>query len=530
MLKYYVMNKALEDKLKTLPAKPGVYFHKAADGEVIYVGKAAVLKNRVRQYFNNSPKDAKTMKLVQNIAMTDWIETDSEMDALFLENEMIKRYKPKYNILLRDDKNNSYVRIDFKSEWPTVALTRVPMDDGAEYIGPFYGSAPVKRALRYLRHTFPYLTKLSERDSKLMQQLHLTPDGTNEEYKKSLRQLARYLKGERVSIQKELAIEMNEASDRLDFERAATLRNQINSLNHLRDKIIFGSDEFMDISKDRGLDGAMDLFQLEKPPRRIEGYDISHQGGQDVVGSMVVFTNGVADKREYRKFKISRNKNDDFAAMREVMGRRFSPRHLSWGQPDLIVVDGGAPQINAIYDVVSDDIPIVGMAKDNDLVVVCKNKSHLDTAKIKSLIAKPIDGVTVNDQSDHYEINLHVGAQHSAGHSFTFIGSAVVSPYTDLLKLLERLRDESHRFAIAYHQSVKQKRQISSQLDEIPGIGPKTRRKLLRHFGSVKKIGEASETDIATLVGPKLAHTIHQSLAHVAGEAASPHQPAEPHD
>lgn len=470
------------------------------------------------------------MKLVQNIAMTDWIETDSEMDALFLENEMIKRYKPKYNILLRDDKNNSYVRIDFKSEWPTVTLTRVPMDDGAEYIGPFYGSAPVKRALRYLRHTFPYLTKLSERDSKLMQQLHLTPDGTNEEYKKSLRQLARYLKGERVSIQKELAIEMNEASDRLDFERAATLRNQINSLNHLRDKIIFGSDEFMDISKDRGLDGAMDLFQLEKPPRRIEGYDISHQGGQDVVGSMVVFTNGVADKREYRKFKMSRNKNDDFAAMREVMGRRFSPRHLSWGQPDLIVVDGGAPQINAIYDVVPDDIPIVGMAKDNDLVVVCKNKSHLDTAKIKSLITRPIDGVTVKDQSDHYEINLHVGAQHSAGHSFTFIGSAVVSPYTDLLKLLERLRDESHRFAIAYHQSVKQKRQISSQLDEIPGIGPKTRRKLLRHFGSVKKIGEASETDIATLVGPKLAHTIHQSLAHVAGEAASPHQPAEPHD
>lgn len=505
------MNQALSDKLKTLPNSPGVYFHKDKNGEVIYVGKAAVLKNRVRQYFNNSPKDNKTTKLVQNIAMTDWIETDSEIDALFLENEMIKRYKPKFNILLRDDKNNSYVRINFKDEWPTVTLTRVPLDDGAEYIGPFYGSAPVKKALRYLRRSFPYLTKSSERDSALLRQLHLTPADDSKSYKADLHNLARYLRGERIKIQRELEHEMKVASHNLDFERATELRNKLTSLNELRRQIIFGRDEFMDISKDKALFGAQQLFGLDNPPRRIEGYDISHQGGQDVVGSMVVFTNGVADKREYRKFKISHNKNDDFAAMAEVMTRRFSPRHISWGMPDLIVVDGGAPQINAVCDKVL-DLPIIGMAKDNDEIIVSKTNSHVSLGKIEELATSESHNIAIVDHGEFYSINLHVGAQHSAGHSFTFLGSAEINPYTDLLKLLQRLRDESHRFAITYHQSLKRKRQTSGELDNIPGVGPITKRKLLRHFGSVTKIKTADENELAKVVGAKLAHVIHESL------------------
>ena len=505
------MNQALRDKLKTLPNSPGVYFHKDAKGEVIYVGKAAVLKNRVRQYFNNSPKDNKTVKLVQNIAMTDWIETDSEIDALFLENEMIKRYKPKFNILLRDDKNNSYVRINFKDEWPTVTLTRVPLDDGAEYIGPFYGSAPVKKALRYLRRSFPYLTKSSEQGSALLRQLHLVPTGSSKDYKADLHTLVRYLKGERVKIQRELGKEMKQAADDLDFERATELRNKLSNLNELRRQIIFGRDEFMDISKDKALNGAQKLFNLDNIPRRIEGYDISHQGGQDVVGSMVVITNGVSDKREYRKFKISRNKNDDFAAMAEVMTRRFSGRHLSWGMPDLIVVDGGAPQINAVADCVL-NLPVIGMAKENDEIIVSKSGSHIDTAQIADLAANPPAGMAVTDHGDCYAINLHVGAQHSAGHSFSFLGSAEINPYTDLLKLLQRLRDESHRFAITYHQSLKQRRQTSSKLEDIPGIGPATRRKLLRHFGSVARVKEASEQELASVVGPKLAQSIKKAV------------------
>lgn len=152
-------NEKLLNKLRTLPASPGVYFHKNAEGEVIYVGKAAVLKNRVRQYFHNTKKDAKTAALVREIADTDWIVVDTEMDALFLESEMIKRYKPKWNILLRDDKTVSYVRIDMKSEVPFVSFTRTPLDDKATYIGPFYGKRAVEKALRVLRKVFPYYDK-----------------------------------------------------------------------------------------------------------------------------------------------------------------------------------------------------------------------------------------------------------------------------------------------------------------------------------------------------------------------------------
>ena len=151
------VNTALKEKLKTLPRTPGVYFHKSANGEIIYVGKAAVLKNRVRQYFqSNKDFDAKTRALVNEIDDTDWVETESEIDALFLESEMVKRYMPRFNILLRDDKSQTYVRIDMKREWPTVTFTRNPADDGARYIGPFYSGFAVKQALRYLRKIFPY--------------------------------------------------------------------------------------------------------------------------------------------------------------------------------------------------------------------------------------------------------------------------------------------------------------------------------------------------------------------------------------
>jgi excinuclease ABC subunit C len=154
------MNAKLETKLKDLPRSPGVYFHKSKTGEIIYVGKAAILKNRVKQYFQNTrDMDVKTRALVAEIADTDWTETESEIDALFLESEMVKRYMPRYNILLRDDKSQTFVRIDMKSEWPHVEFTRNPADDGAEYFGPYYNGFAVKKALRYLRKVFPYYTK-----------------------------------------------------------------------------------------------------------------------------------------------------------------------------------------------------------------------------------------------------------------------------------------------------------------------------------------------------------------------------------
>ncbi len=169
------MDTTLKQKLDKLPAVPGVYFHKNSAGEVIYVGKAAVLRNRVRQYFQNSKKDPKTAALVAAIADTDWITVDTEMDALFLESEMIKRYKPKWNILLRDDKTVSYVRIDMKSEVPYVSFTRTPADDTATYVGPFYGKVAVERAVRVLRRVFPYYVRPYDGKKTLDTDLGLTP-------------------------------------------------------------------------------------------------------------------------------------------------------------------------------------------------------------------------------------------------------------------------------------------------------------------------------------------------------------------
>ena len=186
------MDLELKQKLNTLPLAPGVYFHKNKDGEIIYVGKAAVLKNRVRQYFQKSTKDAKTQALVNEISDTDWIVVDTEMDALFLESEMIKRYKPKWNILLRDDKTVSYVRIDMKSEVPYVSFTRNPLDDKATYIGPFYGKSSVEKAVRSLRKIFPYYTKPYTHRKSLDTDLGLTPGievgkSTPRDYKRNLR-------------------------------------------------------------------------------------------------------------------------------------------------------------------------------------------------------------------------------------------------------------------------------------------------------------------------------------------------------
>jgi excinuclease ABC subunit C len=190
------MNTSLAQKLKNLPNSPGVYFHKSASGEVIYVGKAAVLKNRVRQYFQaNRDIDAKTRALVAEIEDTDWIETDSEIDALFLESEMVKRYMPRYNILLRDDKSQLYVRIDIKSEWPHVSFTRNPADDKARYIGPFYNGHALKKALRYLRKVFPYYTKppgTHRVDFDVHLGLSPRSDMTSQEYKSSLKKLIRH--------------------------------------------------------------------------------------------------------------------------------------------------------------------------------------------------------------------------------------------------------------------------------------------------------------------------------------------------
>lgn len=529
------MNARLEAKLKTLPRSPGVYFHKSTSGEIIYVGKAAVLRNRVRQYFQSSRlMDIKTQALVAEIDDTDWVETESEIDALFLESEMVKRYMPRYNVLLRDDKSQSFVRIDMKSDWPTVTTTRNPSDDGADYYGPFYNGLALRKALRYLRRVFPYFIKSPDpRDSKLAAQIGITPDirEGSDAYKATLRKLISYIKGNRKALAHELEREMKAAAAAQQFEQAAHYRNRLHAMRELQRRVMFGDREFLDISKDRALSDLADLLGLAKVPVRIEGYDISHMGGTNVVASMVVFTNGVSDRAEYRKFKTTLQQNNDTYNMYETLLRRLSEKNLkSWGTPDLLLVDGGKPQLTAAIKALrerSANIPIISIAKREEELIIHATGSNISLDTIRELQQHSTPGIGVFNEGEFIVVNLHLGQRNAGGHSKNlrsrmdgvvgFDGTGVEhqthSKYGDVVKLFQRIRDESHRFAISYHTVLKRQKQTASSLEAIPGIGPATRRMLIRKFGSVRRVAAANDQELIAAVGPKKTALLRQYLA-----------------
>lgn len=484
------MNQVLENKLRQLPKDPGVYFYKHKGGEIIYVGKAAVLRNRVRQYFQASrSRDPKTEALIAEIADVDWMVVESELEALFLEAEMIKRYMPRYNIMLRDDKAMSYIRIDYDSDYPTVSTTRRPLDDGAKYFGPYFSTHAVRQSLKLLRRVFPFATKrpVGQKRANLNYHLGLDPgleDGRTslEEYRANLRKLIAIIVGRRKTIIKTLEADMKRAAKASQFEKAAKIRNQLFALQGLDKQVIFSDKEFLDISKDHALNELVNLLSIEKFPHRIEGYDISHMQGTDVVASMVVFTNGVSNKAEYRKFKTRINHNNDFYNMNETIRRRLSEKNRkAWGLPSLVLIDGGKGQLDAAIQARDElgcqKIPFIGLAKREEQIVIQKVKS----------------GLVLNQQELH-----KLGGFMSETDDFILIN---LPANTNLVKLLQRIRDESHRFAVSYHSVLKAKRQTASQLDDIPSIGPSTKKKLIRKFGSVRGIGQASDTELEDAVG-----------------------------
>lgn len=494
------MQQRLKNKLQLLPKTPGVYFHKNGQGEIIYVGKAAVLNNRVRQYFQKSrTRDIKTDALVAEIADTDWIEVETELDALFLEAEMIRRYMPRYNILLRDDKSMVYIRVDYNSDYPTVSTTRRPLDDGARYFGPFLSIGSVRQALRLLRRIFPFATKKANGAKRANLHYHLGLDpGLEEgktslkEYRANLRKLIAYIEGKRAAVIKELEKEMKKYAKSKQYEQAAQVRNQLFALKNLAKQVVFSDKEYLDISKDMALAELTDLLGLKTIPRRIEGYDISHQQGSDVVASMVVFTNGATNKGEYRKFKTRFNKNDDFYNMNETIMRRFGAKNVKlWGLPNLVLIDGGKGQLQAALkarDERNIDVPFIGLAKREEQIIIAKNNSKviLDKNKLGQLKG------FVQENELFYVVSLPKTAH--------------------IIKLLQRIRDESHRFAISYHSTLKTKRQTASILDEIPGIGPKTKQKLLKKFGSVQGVKHAEPADLESILGASKATLLRKYL------------------
>lgn len=472
------MDGELENKLKQLPAEPGVYFHKSKTGEIIYVGKAAVLKNRVRSYFQNARvRDPKTDALVAEIVDVDWTVVETELDALFLESEMVKRYMPRYNILLRDDKSQLFVRIDMQNPYPHISFTRQPLDDGADYFGPYFNGWAVRKALRYLRKVFPYsMHEIMPKRVCLQYHIGLCPGVeeqkiSSQEYKNTLRKLIRYLKGERQALMRDIERDMKTAAEMQQFEAAAQLRNQLRNLYELQKQIIFRDREFMDVSKDYALSELMELLHLPDVPRRIEGYDISHMSGTNNVASMVVATNGLADKSQYRKFKMRLPGNNDFGHMKETMLRRFAKKHDDWPRPDVILIDGGKGQVGAALEALSEigvTIPLIGLAKRLETIIIPRDEHRFEERLLPH--------------------NSHI------------------------IKLLQRVRDESHRFAVSYHTNLKRTGQTKSKLDEIPGVGPATRKKLVQTFGSTRGVEQATQAHLHAALGARKGEQIWQWL------------------
>lgn len=476
----------LKNKLATLPTTPGVYQYKNAKGKLIYIGKAANLKNRVSSYFQASRhRDPKTEILVGEIATVDWIVVGSEAEALFLESELIKRYKPPFNIDWKDEKNFIYVKIPVTDEFPVVSYVRRPLDDRAKYFGPFTSSDSLRRAMKVLRRVFPFVTHATLPPRGCLQfHLGLCP-GPEEnaisarDYKHNLKKLMLYLGGHQDKLIATLEREMAQAAKKQNFELAAKTRDQLAALQALPHKRVFSDQEMFDLTLDQALVGLSDQLGLKGLPRRIEAYDISNFQGTDAVASMTVFQDGLPARDQYRKFKMRARGPNDFAMMSEVISRRFALKGEveNWPKPDLVLIDGGKGQLSAALESMRAfevDLLTIGLAKREEDII----------------------------RSRRYDAG-------SDTHDFEIIR---LPHSSQALQLLQRIRDEAHRFAVNYHAHIRDQRVRRSALDEIPGIGPANRKKLIKAFGSVHGVKEADEQTLATVIGPAKATIVKEHL------------------
>ncbi len=598
----------LEEELRNLPDEPGVYIMHNSEDTVIYVGKAKILKNRVRQYFQkNSSHTPKVLAMVSNIAYFEYIVTDSETEALALECNLIKKYKPKYNILLKDDKHYPYIKVTVNEPYPKVMKVRKLQKDGAKYYGPYVSGITLKNTMELVQKLFkpPMCHRKFPDDIRKGRpclNYHInncfapcTGRVSKEEYRQVYFNICRFLDGNHKALISELTEQMMRASDNMEFEKAADLRDKIRAVKDIeeRQKIIntakqdnrdvialaredsiafcevffirsgkvigresykidntqhSSSEEIMtdfvkqfyqdseyipeeilteyeiedseaimewlrgrkkkkviisapkrgdklhmiemvrknaDIAlgnykikvmkekeKNTLLDTMQELLRLEKRPMRIEAYDISNIQGADNVGAMVVFENGKSAKRKYRLFKIKSFEGaDDYAAMREVIYRRFrhaldEEEQIKQGLmlrkeakflplPDLILLDGGIGHLNTItelFEMMETDIPIFGMVKN-------------DRHRTRGLVSKN--------------------------------GEIEISPASPVFKLVTHIQDEVHNAAISYHRKLHGK--IESELDKINGIGEKRRKALLTTFKTIDKIKEATVSDLLSI-------------------------------
>lgn len=472
------MNTKLVQKMKGLPKTSGVYIFRDQKRKIIYVGKAAILKNRVSSYFKKRDYDSKTEELVKHIESLEWIETESEFEALILEADLIKRYKPKYNIRFRDDKNYSYLKIS-GDDYPKISIVHRITDHEAKYLGPFIESLALRTILKLSRHIYPYCT-CGIPSEKVCLYYHLKlclghgeKYVSKKDYAKNISGIENLFQGNTLKIEKELASMMKLASKEQKFELAAELRDKIRYLNRIKCSHLFSDRE---LSGDAGLSQLAKELELSELPKKIECFDISNIMGTAATGSMAVFKNGIASPRNYRRFQIKTVRGmNDYAMLTEILKRRFSfsrikKRDSSFAElPNLVILDGGKGQLSTVLrDVeIPKQVIIVSLAKRKETIFSVKKNQF-----VKHELPKE----------------------------------------SEAMYLIQRIRDEAHRFAITYHRKVKSKELFETSLDSIPGIGLKTKKILISHFGSVNKIKEVTSQELIKLVGKNIAERIKERL------------------
>ena len=478
----------IKEKVRRLPDKPGVYLMKDRLGRIIYVGKAKALKKRVSSYF--TPSRAMTLHpkiraLIDLIADFETIEVKSEPEALLLEGRLIKQWKPKYNTDFTDDKRFLLVRVDLGEELPRFRLTRLKKDDRSRYFGPFAHSGLLRKTLAQMRRQYGILLgdsnpqKLPDGRWRMYddvrQELYGFPnDVTTEQYRRRVEDACAFLEGKSREWLETLRAEMTAAAEKQEFEKAAELRDVVFALERTLAKTRrFEREQPLIRADDEALAALQEALGLPAPPEHMECFDISHISGTFVVASMVHFTHGRPDKANYRRFQIkSFIGNDDFRAMEEVVGRRYRRIHEEGrAMPDLIVIDGGRGQIAAALKAfVALDLPppaLIGLAKKHETIIFPDERPPLNLSL------------------------AHAG-----------------------LNLLQRLRDEAHRFANTYNADLRSKKIRESVLDDFPGLGVVRRAALMEHFGDIDRLRAASAAAIADVdgFGPKLARELYEFL------------------
>lgn len=508
----------LKNKLLILPTSPGCYIWRDKLGGVLYVGKAVNLKNRVNSYINNYERlDPKIKLMIDQVADVDIYTVDSEVEALILESNLIKKYRPKYNKLMKDDKNYSLVMIDWYRPYPSVKIVREKKDLKAEYFGPYPARFPVMKVLRRLRRVYPYCDHLPKQLT--IDNLQLTNSRpcfdthiglcsgvcaglvSKASHRKNITGIRRFFEGKKLDMIDDLKKEMQVYSNTKNFEKAAILRDRIGDLEYVTQRIKIDND--MDESKLEQMKLELSKRSLEelvnkvlpelqniKPGFKIECFDISNIQGTNAVASMVVFKDGIPAKNLYRKFKIkTKSTPDDFAMMREVLTRRLEKLKLEEQgievkdesfsvSPDLVIVDGGKGQLSVVFQVflkqgMVKKIPLVGLAKREEEIFYVKNTD---------------DVVELYQKRNKLEL---------------VFGRIILPRRSDALYLIQRIRDEAHHFAITYHRKLRGKASTKSILDDVKGVGKIVSKKLLEAFGSIEGISQASETDLLTVVRNK---------------------------